>query len=71
MKKYIAVVRTKQEWFKEIKIPQRIIKEGQSEINSFVEDHFQETHYENFNDSWKNNLICKEEYEVIDVEEVK
>ena len=41
MKKYIAVVRTKQEWFKEIKIPQRIIKEGQSEINSFVEDHFQ------------------------------
>ena len=69
MKKYVAVVRTKQEWFKEIKIPQRIIKEGQSEINGFVEDHFQETHYENFNDSWKKQ--APEDYEVIEVEKVK
>ena len=68
MKKYVAVVRTKQEWFKEIKIPQRIIKEGQSEINGFVEDHFQETHYENFNDSWKNNLYLH--YSCKPIEEV-
>ena len=35
------------------------------------DDNFVETHYKNFDDSWGNNLMLDEDYEIIDYEEVK
>ena len=65
MSKYIATVKTTQQWFKTIKV-----KKGE-EPREKAEDNFVKTHYENFDDSWQNALICKEEHEVIEVEKVK
>ena len=64
MKKYIAIIKTTQEWRKEINIPDDV-----EDLNDYVDCNFQETHYENFDDSWKNNLVFKEEYEVLSVEQ--
>ena len=69
MKKYKAIVKTTQEWVKEIKIPDNIKKK--QDIEDYVDNNFQETHYKNFDDSWENNLILKEDYEVYEVQEVK
>jgi len=69
MKKYKAIVKTTQEWVKEIKIPDNIQKK--QDIEDYVDNNFQETHYKNFDDSWENNLILKEDYEVYEVQEVK
>ena len=63
MKKYRAVIKTTQEWTKDIKIPDDV-----EDIRDYVNDHFHETHYKNFDDSWKNNLIVPEEYEIIDIQ---
>ena len=65
MSKYIATVKTTQQWFKTIEV-----KKG-DEPREEAEDNFVKTHYENFDDSWKNALIFKEEHEVIEVEKVK
>ena len=65
MSKYIATVKTTQQWFKTIEV-----KKG-DEPEEEAEDNFVKTHYENFDDSWKNALICQEEHEVIEVEKVK
>ena len=65
MSKYIATVKTTQQWFKTIEV-----KKGEEPIEE-AEDNFVKTHYENFDDSWQNALICKEEHEVIEVEKVK
>jgi len=64
MKKYIAIIKTTQEWTKEINIPDNV-----ENLNDHVDWNFQETHYKNFDDSWKNNLDFKEEYEVLSVEQ--
>ena len=63
MKKYKAVIKTTQEWTKDIKIPDDV-----EDIRDYVDDHFQETHYKNFDDSWKNNLVVSEEYEILKIE---
>ena len=65
MSNYIATVKTTQQWFKTIEV-----KKG-DEPEEAAEDNFVKTHYENFDDSWQNALICKEEHEVIEVEKVK
>ena len=64
MSKYIATVKTTQQWFKTIEV-----KKG-DEPEEEAEDNFVKTHYENFDDSWKNALIFEEEHEVIEVEKV-
>ena len=64
MKKYIAIIKTTQEWTKEINIPDNV-----ENLNDHVDWNFQETHYKNFDDSWKNNLDFNEEYEVLSVEQ--
>lgn len=66
MKTYKAIVKTTQEWTKDIKIPDDV-----EDIRDYVNDHFHETHYKNFDDSWKNNLIVPEEYEIIDIQASK
>ena len=63
MKTYRAVIKTTQEWTKDIKIPDDV-----EDIRDYVNDHFHETHYKNFDDSWKNNLIVPEEYEILDIQ---
>mgnify|MGYP001433705015 CR=1 FL=1 len=63
MKEYKAVIKTTQEWTKDIKIPDDV-----EDIRDYVNDHFHETHYKNFDDSWKNNLVVPEEYEIIDIQ---
>ena len=63
MKKYIAIIKTTQEWKKEINIPYNV-----ENLNDHVDGNFQETHYENFDDSWKNNLVVPEKYEIIDIQ---
>ena len=63
MKKYKAVIKTTQEWTKDIKIPDDV-----EDIRDYVNDHFHETHYKNFDGSWKNNLVVPEEYEIIDIQ---
>ena len=63
MKTYRAVIKTTQEWTKDIKIPDDVI-----DIRDYVNDHFHETHYKNFDNSWKNNLIVPEEYEILDIQ---
>jgi len=63
MKKYKAVIKTTQEWTKDIKIPDDV-----EDIRDYVDNNFQETHYKNFDDSWKNNLIVSEEYEILKIE---
>tara|TARA_B100000131_G_C17887285_1_gene520806 strand:- start:453 stop:653 length:201 start_codon:yes stop_codon:yes gene_type:complete len=62
MKKYKAVIKTTQEWTKNIKIPDDV-----EDIRDYVDNNFQETHYKNFDDSWKNNLIVSEEYEILEI----
>ena len=42
MKKYKAVIKTTQEWTKDIKIPDDV-----EDIRDYVNDHFHETHYNN------------------------
>jgi len=66
MKKYIATIKTTQEWSKEINIPNDV-----RDLNDYVDCNFQQTHYENFDNTWKNNLDFKEEYEVLSVEQKK
>ena len=63
MKTYRAVIKTTQEWTKNIKIPDDV-----EDIKDYVNDHFHETHYKNFDNSWKNNLIVPEEYEILDIQ---
>ena len=63
MKKYKAIIKTTKEWTKDIKIPDDV-----EDIKDYVNDHFHETHYKNFDNSWKNNLIVPEEYEIIDIQ---
>ena len=63
MKTYRAVIKTTQEWTKDIKIPDDV-----EDIKDYVNDHFHETHYKNFDNSWKNNLIVPEEYEILDIQ---
>ena len=63
MKKYRAIIKTTQEWTKNIEIPDNV-----EDIRDYVNNHFHETHYENFDNSWKNNLIVPEEYEIIDIQ---
>ena len=53
-------------------ITYKFITQGKSQdIEDYVDNNFQETHYKNFDDSWENNLILKEDYEVYEVQEVK
>ena len=63
MKKYRAVIKTTQEWTKNIEIPDNV-----KDIRDYVNNNFHETHYKNFDNSWKNNLIVPEEYEIIDIQ---
>ena len=63
MKTYRAVIKTTQEWTKNIKIPDDVV-----DIRDYVNEHFHETHYKNFDNSWKNNLIVPEEYEILDIQ---
>ena len=65
MKKYRGVIKTTQEWTKNIEIPDNV-----EDIRDYVNNHFHETHYKNFDDSWKNNLIVPEEYEIIDIQAI-
>ena len=51
MSKYIATVKTTQQWFKTIEV-----KKG-DEPEEAAEDNFVKTHYENFDDSWQNALF--------------
>ena len=66
MKKYIAIIKTTQEWKKEIKIPKNV-----EDLKDYVNNDFEETHYNNFNDSWKNNSIFEEEHELLSVEQLR
>ena len=63
MKKYKAIVKTIQYWEKVITIKDEDIAKEKANNN------FHETHYENFDNSWKEQ--APEDYEVIEVEEVK
>ena len=63
MKKYKAIVKTIQYWEKVITIKDEDIAKEEANNN------FYETHYENFDNSWKEQ--APEDYEVIEVEEVK
>ncbi len=63
MKKYKAIVKTIQYWEKVITIKDEDIAKEEANNN------FYETHYENFDNSWKEQ--ASEDYEVIEVEEVK
>ncbi len=63
MKKYKAIVKTIQYWEKVITIKDKDIPREEANNN------FHETHYENFDNSWKEQ--ASEDYEVIEVEEVK
>ena len=65
MKKYKAIVKTTQYWEKVITIKDEDIAKEKAN------DNFHETHYENFDNTWKNNLDFKEEYEVLSVEQKK
>ena len=63
MKKYKAIVKTIQYWEKVITIKDEDIAKEEANNN------FHETHYENFDNSWKEQ--ASEDYKVIEVEEVK
>ena len=67
-KKYTATVVIRKELSKEIEIPDNL---DEDMIESYIDDNFVETHYKNFDDSWGNNLMLDEDYEIIDYEEVK
>ena len=72
MKKYRAIVKTIQYWEKVITIKHDEDPMNDDDIaKEEADNNFYETHYENFDDSWQNALICKEEHEVIEVEKVK
>ena len=67
-KKYTATAVIRKELSKEIEIPDNL---DEDMIESYIDDNFVETHYKNFDDSWGNNLMLDEDYEIIDYEEVK
>ena len=64
MKKYRVTIKTSQEWDKVIKA------KDEDDARDVADDNFYNTHYKNFNDSWKNTLITDEEYNIINVEKV-
>ena len=64
MKKFRVTIKTTQEWDKVIKA------KDDDDAEDVADTDFDENHYRNFNDSWKNTLITDEEYDVISVEAV-
>ena len=70
MKKYKAIVKTTQYWEKVITIKHdEDPMNDEDTANEEADNNFYETHYENFDNSWKEQ--APEDYEVIEVEEVK
>ena len=70
MKKYRATVKTIQYWEKVITIKHDEDPMNDDDIaKEEADNNFYETHYENFDNSWKKQ--APEDYEVIEVEKVK
>ena len=70
MKKYRAIVKTTQYWEKVITIKHDEDPMNDGDIaKGEADNNFHETHYKNFDNSWKEQ--APEDYEVIEVEEVK
>ena len=65
MKKFRVTIKTTQEWDKVIKA------KDDDDPKDVADTDFDENHYRNFDNSWKNTLITDEEYDVISVEEIK
>ena len=65
MKKFRVTIKTSQEWDKVIKA------KDEDDVRDVADDNFYNTHYKNYDDSWKNTLIPDEEYNIISVEEIK
>jgi len=65
MKKFRVTIKTTQEWDKVIKA------KDDDDAKDVADTDFDENHYRNFDNSWKNTLITDEEYDVISVEEIK
>ena len=64
MKKFRVTIKTSQEWDKVIKV------KDEDDVRDVADDNFYNTHYKNYDDSWKNTLITDEEYNIINVEKV-
>ena len=65
MKKFRVTIKTSQEWDKVIKA------KDEDDARDVADFDFDNTHYKNYDGSWKNTLITDEEYDVISVEEIK
>jgi len=62
VKKFRVTIRTSQEWDKVIKA------KDEDDARDIADSDFDENHYKNFDNSWKNTLIMDEESEIISVE---